>query len=105
MVVVFVAALGMVVDLDFVSAVDGHPGFCGFGWYTDEYPGVIVLVLHLVHHFDFAIGHGTDGGIEKPHTALGFQHAVVHDEAAWPYVLPATQVVTVKKLFPAELLG
>ena len=68
---------------------DGHPGFCGFGRYTDEYTGVIVLVLHPVDDLDLAIGQGTDGRIEKPHAALGLQHAVLHGEAARPYVLPA----------------
>jgi len=104
-IVVFVSALRMIVNLDLVSAVDRHPGFRRLARDANEDTGVVVLVLHPVHHADLAIVQRAASPIEEPHAPVGLQQFMLHGEAARPHVRPAFQIVAVEKLPRAELLG
>src|SRR5208283_5036099 len=57
--VVFILAgsFRMIVDLDFVAIVNGHPGFARLDGDANEHAGIVVIVAHAINDLDAAISH------------------------------------------------
>src|SRR5712692_1858717 len=54
-VIVFLGIFGLIVDLDFVTVVDGHPGLARLDGDADEDAGIVVVVTHFVNNANAAV--------------------------------------------------
>src|SRR6266446_2209372 len=101
---VFVGSFGMVVDLDFVAVVNGHPFFARFEGDTNEDSGVIVEVAHLVDDANAAIGKLAPGPVEQAHSAVRSNKAVFHGHVPRADVFPAGEILAVEERLPCRSL-
>ncbi len=100
MIFVFVAGFGVVVDLDFVAVVDGHPGFGGSDGNSNEDAGVIVFVAHFVHDSNDAITEFGFCPVEEAHAAVSVDEAVFDGHVTGANVFPAIEILAVEELPP-----
>src|SRR5262249_35057936 len=104
-VLVFVRSFGMVVDLNFVTVVDGHPFFARLDGNADEDAGVVIEVAHFVDDAEFAMADLAAGPVGEAHAAVGLDQAVFDGNATGTDVLPAGEILAVEELFPFAGLG
>src|SRR5437870_953751 len=71
MVVVLVGLLGLVIDLDLVTIVHGHPGFARLNRNADKDTRVVVVIAHLVDHANIAIPQLAARPIQQTHGGMG----------------------------------
>ena len=90
----------MIVDLDFVAVVDGHPFLARLDGDANEDAGIVVEIAHLVDHADAAVGELAAGPIEKAHAAVRSNEPVFDGHVAWSNVLPASEILAVEKRVP-----
>ncbi len=95
----------MIVDLHFVSVVDGHPRLARLDGNADIDAGVVVHVAHLVNDAEFAVADFSAGPVEKAHATAGFDEAVFDSVSAGADMLPAGEIFAVEELFPVAGLG
>src|SRR5256885_11099257 len=95
-VVVFVGSFGMIVDLNFIAVVDGHPWFARFDGNADVNAGVVVEVAHFENDAEFAFADFSTGPIGEAHAAVSFHEAVFDGHAARADVFPAGEVLAVE---------
>src|SRR5216684_185229 len=94
----------MVVNLDFVAVVNGHPFLAGFEGDANEDAGIIVEVAHLVDHVDATIAELAARPIKKAHAAARSNKAVFHRHVAWADVSPAGEIFSVEERLPGRSL-
>src|SRR5438309_9189882 len=94
----------MIVDLDFVAVVDGHPFLARLDGDANEDAGIVVEIAHLVDHADAAIGELAAGPVEKAHAAVRSNEAVFNSHVARADVLPAGEILAVEERFPGPSL-
>src|SRR5258708_4985195 len=100
MIVIF-AGLRMIVDLYLVSIVHRHPFLFWFYRDTDENARVVVRVLHFIHDVKGTVGEFAAGPVEEAHSPMTVEQAVIDAHATRSDVLPAGEVLAVKKLLNA----
>src|SRR6266446_3473889 len=93
---VFVGRFGMVVNLDFVAVVDGHPFLAWFEGDANEDSGIIVEVAHLVDHANAAIGELAAGPVEQAHAAVRANEAVFDRHVTGADMFPAGEILAVE---------
>src|SRR4029077_13559056 len=67
-ILVLVGSFGVVVDLDFVAVVNGHPGFARLDGDTNEPAGIVVIFTHAINNLDAPTPPFPAGPIEKAHS-------------------------------------
>src|ERR1700731_5388208 len=103
-ILVFVRSFGMVVNLDFIAVVDGHPFLARFEGDANEDTGIIVEVAHLVDDANAAIGELAAGPVEQAHAAVRSNKPVFHGHAARADVFPAGEIFSVEEWLPSRSL-
>src|SRR6266481_1429252 len=103
-IIVFVRILGMIVNLDFVAVVDGHPLLAWFDGDTNKDARIVVEVAHLVDDADAAVSELAAGPVEKAHAAVRSNEAVFYSHAAGADVLPAGEILAVEERLPGRSL-
>src|SRR6266480_367437 len=93
---IFVGSFGMVVNLDFVAVVDGHPFLARFEGDANEDSGIIVEVAHLVDHANAAIGELAAGPVEQTHAAVRAKEAVFDSHVAGADVFPTGEILAIE---------
>src|SRR5438552_19140753 len=94
----------MIVDLNFVAIVNGHPLFARLDRNTNEDAGVVVRVAHFENYTDAAVADFAAGPVQKSHAAMRFDQAVFDGLAAGADVLPAGKVFAVEERLPFGFL-
>src|SRR5215475_2743364 len=94
----------MIVDLNLVTIVNGHPFFTWFDRNADENAGIVVHIAHFKCNAELAFADFAAGPVEKAHAAMRFDKAIFHGHATWAHVLPAGEVLAVEELFPVATL-
>ena len=94
------ATLGVVVDLDLVAVVDGHPFLARLHGNANEHARVIVFISHPEDHVESAILDRAGGPIEQSHAAVRVDQSVLDGHVAGADVFPAGQVFAVENLSP-----
>src|SRR5215472_6941505 len=90
----------MVVDLDFIAVMHGHPFFPGFNRNADKHTGVVVLVSHPENYANYAISHYSARPVEQAHAAVSVNQTVFDVIASWTDMLPSVKVFAVVQLLP-----
>ncbi len=86
---VFFGVFGLIVDLDFVTVVDWHPGLARLDGNADEDAGIVVVIAHFVDDSDVAVAEFLGGPVQEAHAAVGADQAVFYGVFAGAYVFPA----------------
>ncbi len=100
MVFVFIAGFRVVVNLDFVAVVHGHPRFGRGDGDAHEDSGVIVFIAHFVDDANDAIAELGFGPIEKAHAAVALDESIFDSHITGADVFPAVEVFAVEELAP-----
>src|SRR5881396_1666450 len=95
-----VFAAGVVINLDFITVVDRHPLLARFERDADENARIVILVAHSEDHTNGAVAEFASHPVEQAHTPMCHDQAIFHGHRPWPDMLPAGQVLAVKKLLP-----
>src|SRR5216684_1247264 len=90
----------MIVNLDLVAVVDGHPFFAGLEGDANEDAGIVVEVAHFVDDADAAVAELAARPVKKAHAAVRANEAVFDGHAARADVLPASEILAVEEGFP-----
>src|SRR2546430_1011686 len=93
----------MVVNLDFVAVVNGHPFLARFDRNANEDAGIIIEVAHLVNHADAAIGELATGPVEKAHAAVRANEAVFDRHGAGADMFPPGEILAVEERLPRRI--
>src|SRR6266853_5133541 len=101
---VFVGSFGMVVNLDFVAVVNGHPFLARFEGDANEDSGIVVEVAHFVDDANAAIGKLAPGPVEQAHAAVGSNKAVFDRHATGADMFPAGEILAVEERLPCRSL-
>ena len=99
-ILVFLRIFGLIVDLDFVAVVDGHPGLARLDGNADEDAGVVVVVAHFVDDLDAAVAEFFFRPVEQTHAAVRADQAVFDGVFAGADVLPAVEIFAVEERAP-----
>src|SRR5437016_1118153 len=94
----------MVVNLDFVAVVNGHPFLTRFEGNANEEAGISIEVAHLVDHADAAIGELAAGPVEKAHAAVRANEAILDRHVAGADMFPADEILAVEERLPRRSL-
>src|SRR6267142_216818 len=103
--VVFIGCFRMIIDLNFVAVVDGHPGFAWLDGNADVNAGVVIHVAHFENDAEFAFADFSAGTVGEAHAAVSFHESVFDGDAARADVFPAGEIFSVEEWFPFRVLG
>ena len=95
--------VGAVLDLDLVAVMHRVPGIHGLLSRADEYSGVRLRALRLVHNANDRIADRLAVVDQQTHAADGLQRAVLDDKFPGADVPPAAEILTVEEWFPGGL--
>ena len=94
----------MIVNLDFVAVMNGHPFFAGLDGNPNEDAGIVVDVAHFVDDADTAVAELSAGPVEEAHAAMRLNEAFFHGHAARAHVFPTGEVLAIEERLPRVFL-
>src|SRR5215475_10369301 len=90
----------MIVDLNFVAIMHGHPLFAWLDGNPYEDTGVIIFIAHFEDNMNHAISDFAARPIQKAHSAVRVDQAVFHGIASGTHVFPSRKILSVEDLLP-----
>src|SRR6266404_1398598 len=101
-VVVLLGFFRLVIDLHFVTVVDGHPFFARLDGNADEDAGIVVVVAHFENDANAAVAEFAAGPVEEAHATVRADEAVLDSHTAGADVLPAGKIFAVEERLPGR---